>query len=81
MSQTMAARVLVVGNSEEGTGPALSLSVVRVAEFSQEETPLLQVRFFGQEVVTSCPSLKMVIAGDSFVFADDSRWWGAPISH
>ena len=46
MSQTMAARVLVVGNSEEGTGPALSLSVVRVAEFSQEETPLLQVRFF-----------------------------------
>jgi len=24
----------------------LSLSVVRVAEFSQEETPLVQVRFF-----------------------------------
>ena len=40
------ARLLLVGNGTEGTGPALSLSVVRVAEFSQEETPLVQVRFF-----------------------------------
>ena len=38
------ARLLLVGNGTEGTGPALSLSVVRVAEFSQEETPLVQVR-------------------------------------
>ena len=43
MSQTMIARLLLVGNGEEGTGPALSLSVMRVAQYSKEETPLLQV--------------------------------------
>ena len=41
--QTMNARLLLVGNGEEGTGPALSLSVMRVAQYSKEETPLLQV--------------------------------------
>ena len=44
MPQTMVARLLVVGNGEEGTGPALSLSLSRVAEYSTEETPLLQVQ-------------------------------------
>ena len=40
---TMSARLMLVGNGSEGTGPALSLSVMRVAEYSREETPLLQV--------------------------------------
>ena len=43
------ARLLLVGNGKEGTGPALSLSLVRVAEFSQEETPLVQVRFLASQ--------------------------------
>lgn len=42
-SPSMSARLLLVGNGAEGTGPALSLSVVRLAAYSQEETPLLQV--------------------------------------
>ena len=40
---TMVARMKVVGNGSEGTGPAISLSIMRVAEYSAEETPLLQV--------------------------------------
>ncbi|KAJ1468544.1 hypothetical protein T484DRAFT_1920257 [Baffinella frigidus] len=39
----MVARLTVLGSGEEGTGPGVVLSVARVAEYSGEETALMQV--------------------------------------
>jgi hypothetical protein len=39
----LVARLTVLGSGEEGTGPGLALTVARVAEYSGEETPLVQV--------------------------------------
>lgn len=42
----MVARLTVLGSGEEGTGPGVVLSVARVAEYSGEETALMQVHLF-----------------------------------
>ena len=39
----LVAQLKVLGSGEEGTGPGLALTVARVAEYSGEETPLVQV--------------------------------------
>ena len=62
-NQTMTARLLLVGNGTEGTGPALSLSVMRVAEYSKEETPLLQVPFLWMCSCSKHPPVPLVFAG------------------
>ena len=41
----MVARLTVLGSGEEGTGPGVVLSVARVAEYSGEETALMQVAY------------------------------------
>ncbi len=39
----LSARVTVVGNGAECTGPALLLSMFRVTQYSKEEKPLTQI--------------------------------------